>query len=857
MRLAAFVEDPVARRSPAVLTALLLAVLAGCSSQRAAAPTPVTETESRPAPAPAPEPLPGPIEKFVRGKERMRGLFEVVLDRASARVWLQLPKPDADGIVAEFLYVEALAHGLGSNPVGLDRGQLGETRVVRLRRIGRRLFVEQPNLAYRAVSESADERKSVEEAFARSILWAGKVAAEDPDGSFLVEFTDFVVRDAHDLAAKLESSGQGAYTLDKERSTLDPQMVLAFPDNLEFQALLTLAGKKPGPEVRSVTPTPEAITLVQHHSFVRLPDAGYTPRAFDPRSGALTIGYTDYAAPLDAPLEKRWIVRHRLHKKDPRAARSEPVKPIVYYVDRGAPEPVRLALIEGASWWNRAFEAAGYIDAFRVELLPEGAHPLDVRYNVIQWVHRSTRGWSYGSGVVDPRTGERIKGHVSLGSLRVRQDRRIFEGLLGAGDTGSGSPDDPVQLALARIRQLSAHEVGHTIGFAHNFAASTFAGRASVMDYPAPWVRVGENETLDVSAAYGVGVGVWDEFTVRYAYTDFAPGTDERAALIAMLDDAEAKGLRFLTDQDARPVGSAHPRAHLWDNGNDAAAALGEALEVRRIALERFGTGNLPAGEPLALLQETFVPVYLFHRYQLEAAVKMVGGVNYRHKVNGDGQPLASMVTAPRQRAALEAVLEALSPVRLDIREDILSLLLPRAYGLAPTQTELMRSRTAPIFDTMGAVATAMDLGVRLLLVPERCARLVDQERRDPNQLGLTGVIDALIERAFDRREDSERLRSLQRLFQRITVDRLMERAFDSDSPDAVRVVIEDRLALLQRRLMRRGEASQGLDAAHDAMIARDLDRFLYQREWNGPTGWRALPEPPGAPIGTDSQWCD
>ena len=830
-----------------VRTALVALTLfaVGCGDSVTTAP----QTDPADASPARPAPKPGSIEAFVKDKERLPGFFDVIIDRDAAKIWLELPAADDDGLVAELLYVEGLAHGLGSNPVGLDRGKIGSTRVVRFERIGRKLFVVQPNLAFRATTDNADERRAVEQAFARSILWSGNVVAEAKDGRFIVDFTGFVVRDAFGVVETLRASEQGTFKLDAKRSTLDPRAVLAFPDNLEFEALLTFGSTKPGPEVRRVTPTPEAVTLVQHHSLVRLPDDDYEPRRFDPRSGALAIEFADYAAPLDEPIEKRWIVRHRLQKKDPTAARSAPVEPIVYYVDRGAPEPVRQALIEGASWWNQAFEAAGYVDAFQVKLLPADAHPLDVRYNVIQWVHRQTRGWSYGGGVVDPRTGERIKGHVSLGSLRVRQDRRIFEGMLGATNSGTGTADDPVQLALARIRQLSAHEVGHTIGFAHNFSASTWGGRASVMDYPAMWIRPAEDGTLDVSSVYDVGIGAWDETTVQYAYGDFPAGTDEDAALDAILRESALRGEEFISDGDARPVGGAHPTAHLWDNGRDAAASLREVLEVRRIALENFDLDNLPTGEPIGLLQQTFVPVYLYHRFQMEAAVKLIGGLDYAYAVGENGSAFARVVDEERQRDALDALLECIQPATLDIPDSTLALLAPRPYGYQGANRELMKSSSAPAFDALGAASTAADATLRLILAGPRCARLVDQERRMQTDFGLDEVLDALLESAFDRRAETERERAIQREVQRVLVDRMIERAFDDATPNAVRVVIEDRLARLQNRLVRRG-GGEGIDAAHDTILARDLDRFLYQREWNEPTGWRPEALPPGSPIG-------
>ena len=820
---------------------LLTLLLAACTTPKT--PPATTPAEQTP-PAKA-----NAIDEFADGKRRLDGMFEVLVDDAAARIYIVLPSPDEDGDVAELIYVEALATGIGSNPVGLDRGQLGDSRIIKLRRIGARLFVEQPNFDYRALSDNDAERRAVEQSFATSILWSGKVVATDEDGRFVADFTDFIVRDAHGAATSLERMNEGHYTLDLKRSTADTKATLAFPDNLEFEAILTFGGRQPGRHVRSVTPTPDAITVTQHHSLIRLPEPGYTPRAFDPRAGSFATSFLDYAVPLEESMRVNWINRHRLTKTSPGAAPSPVVEPIVYYVDPGAPPRVQQALIEGASWWADAFEAAGFEDAFRVEVLPDGAHPLDVRYNVIQWVHRSTRGWSYGSGVIDPRTGEFIKGHVSLGSLRVRQDRRIFEGLLGAENTGSGDANDPVELALARIRQLSAHEVGHTLGMRHNFCASTYGGRASVMDYPAPWITVGEEGELDTSNAYGVGIGIWDEFATRYAYSEF--DTDDASALEALVQEALQAGLVFGGDGDARPAGSSHPTAHLWDNGTDPAAELANVMEVRSIALSDFGAHNLTAGTPLAELQETFALVYFYHRYQVEAAAKLVGGVDYRFNVAGDGQDLQQPLDPDIQRAALTAVLATLDPVELEIADATLAALTPSTVPGTGRDRERFESNTSPNFDARGAAISAIDHVVSLLLVPERCARLNEQERIDSQHLGLAEVLDEMSEVAFDRRARTERLRSLQRGMQSVFVTRMIERASDPATPDDVRSAIEMHLQVLQRRLARRS-ASEGPDAAHDAMLARLLDRFLNQNAWGSEVTVTPLDLPPGSPIGSE-----
>ncbi len=594
--------------------------------------------------------------------------------------------------------------------------------------------------------------------------------------------------------------------------------------------------------------------MVQHHSLIRLPDDGYRPRAFDPRSGSYPVAFTDYAAPLDQPILRHYLVRHRLEKKDPAAAVSEPVEPLVYYVDRGAPEPIRSALIEGASWWSEAFEAAGFENAFQVKLLPAGVDPLDVRYNVIQWVHRSTRGWSYGGGVIDPRTGELIKGHVTLGSLRVRQDRLIFEGLAGTAETGSGRPDDPVRLALGRIRQLAAHEVGHTLGLAHNFAASTF-GRASVMDYPAPLVTVGAGGKLDFSQAYATGIGAWDVQAIRYAYSEFPPGADEAAGLAKILAENRARGMVFLTDEDARPPGAAEPFANLWDNLADPVAGLENTMAVRKVALAAFGADNVPPGEPLSLLQEALVPVYFFHRYELQAAVKAVGGLEYRYSLRGDPEAAAKPVDAALQRRALDEVLATVRPAFLDLPEPVLELVLPRAFGYPPHR-ELIDSRTSPAFDALGAASTAAEMAFSGLLQPERAARLVDLHRRHSELPSLDEVLDRVVDAAFgpataaSQPQEAERLAEIGRTVQSAAVRSLVELASDPGATPAVRSRVE---ATLDRLASRLGKGAPGGDAAavaHRAYLAREIARFLERRrQESSPLPAPAAP-PPGDPIG-------
>mgnify|MGYP003869074617 CR=1 FL=1 len=597
------------------------------------------------------------------------------------------------------------------------------------------------NYDYRAVSDNPDERQSVEEAFAQSVLWGFTIAA-GKGNRLLVDATKFFLRDAHDVTGRLKQGKQGQYKLDESRSAMYLKRTKNFPKNTEFEATLTFTGNPEGGYIRSVTPSPEAVTVRQHHSFVELPDSDYQPRVFDPRCGYFQISYQDYATPITEPLVKRLITRHRLEKKNPTANMSEPVEPIIYYLDRGAPEPIKSALIEGATWWNQAFEAAGYKNAFQVKELPADADPMDVRFNLIQWVHRSTRGWSYGSSVIDPRTGEIIKGHVSLGSLRVRQDFLIAQGLL-PGYTEDGVTPDPqlLEMALARLRQLSAHEVGHTIGLAHNFAAST-NDRASVMDYPHPYVTLGEDGKADFSKAYDDKIGAWDKRTVLYGYQNFPKGTNEKEALQTILEENNEMGLQYISDQDARPAGGAHPAAHLWDSGNSPTEELTRMMEVRKKSLQNLSLKSLPEGIPVAHLENILVPIYLSTRYQVEAVAKLIGGVNYEYLVNSktlkkQQTPLVTPVNGNLQDEALLILLETLKTDYLKIPSSILDIIPPQPIGYSRDR-ELFKTQTSMVFDPLGAAKISANNTLKFLLNPERLARVIDHYAR--NKAGFNSL---------------------------------------------------------------------------------------------------------------------
>jgi hypothetical protein len=634
--------------------------------------------------------------------------------------------------------------------------------------------------------------------------------------------------------------------LDKSRSAVYLPQTKNFPQNTELEATITLVNNdgETGNYVQSVTPSPEAITLRMHHSFVQLPDNNYTPRVFDPRSSFIDISYFDYSTPVYESIDKYLVMRHRLQKKDPSAAKSEAVKPIVYYLDNGTPEPIRSALLEGAQWWNQAFEAAGYINAFQVKILPDSADPMDIRYNMINWVHRSTRGWSYGAAVIDPRTGEIIKGNVSLGSLRVRQDYLIATGLLAPFENGLPVDNKMLTMALQRLKQLSAHEVGHTLGLMHNYSASA-VNRSSVMDYPPPSVSLNANGDIDISNAYTNEIGEWDKVSINWGYQDFPKGTDEKVALNRIMSDAYQKGLQFISDRDARAVGGLHPTAHLWDNGSNPVDELKIAMKVREKALSQFSEKDIRPGTPMAFLEDVLVPVYLYHRYQTEAVTKIVGGMNYKYALRGDGQMVTQSVSKEEQSKALDALIATIDPSVLVLPERITKLIPPRPSGYEYTR-ELFKKRTGLAFDALSPAETAADMPLSFLFNSERMNRMVEYQVQNGG-LGLNEMIDKLVNATWKaaRKKGMEGLIQIQT--EQVLLTYLLAASVNDDNSFITKSVIQKELSDLKTFIEAKKKTSTDLTYTGHLILAMER---MKSPEKAKPTIHAAIP--PGSPIGCE-----
>ncbi|OAQ38234.1 peptidase [Pedobacter psychrophilus] len=781
------------------------------------------------------------IENKTKEFTKYPGYFNFYWDDSSGKIYLEIDKFNQ-----EFLYVTSLPFGVGSNDLGLDRGQIGGNKILKFVKIGPKVLLQQPNYDYRAITNNIDEKNSVEQAFASSVIFGFKAEAMDGD-KVLIDLTPFLMRDVHQIGDKLAAMGQGSYKTDESRSAIYLENTKNFPKNTEFESIITLTGTAKGREIRSVTPDPDNVTVHTHQSFIELPDSNYQFRKFDPRAGFYNLDFMDYATPIDQNIVKKLMVRHRLQKKDPSAAVSEAVNSIVYYIDRGAPEPIRSALMDGAKWWNQAFEAAGYKDAFQVKLLPEGVDPMDIRYNLVQWVHRSTRGWSYGESITDPRTGEIIKGQVSLGSLRVRQDYLIATGLLLPYGDEKQQEDQMMKMSLARIRQLAAHEIGHTLGIQHNFAAST-NNRASVMDYPFPHIKMDAKGNIDLSDTYAVGIGSWDKRAVLYGYQDFPKQTNEEEALNNIFKETLKQGFSFISDADSRPESSAHPAAHLWDDGKDPIATLDTLMNIRKTILNKFSDKAIKTGMPMATIEEALVPIYLLHRYQIEAVSKIVGGLNYTFALKGDGQLVTSFVNPQVQQQAFDKLLSVISPDNLILPESLIANIPPRPIGY-PRSRETFKTNTGLTFDALSPAESLTGTTLNFLLNPERLERIIEHHARDNKQPSLEGMLGQLINQTFKSSYISQdNLKGeIARMVQVLTVNQILNTLGANRTSENVKArllsAINDIKGICNIRLT-------GINAGTSQLILNRIKRFEEH-----PEDFK-LPEPiampDGSPIGDD-----
>lgn len=806
------------------------------------------------------------IDDRTSGLRKIDGFFPLYWDERAGTMLLEIPRLDY-----EFLMSTGLSAGLGSNDLGLDRGQGGQGKIVKFQRVGPKVLLLQPNQSFRSTSTNPLERKAVEDSFAKSVLWGFTVAAES-NGRVLVDATDFFLRDVHGAIGGIRP---GNYRLDRSRSTFALDYTKAFPKNTEVDMLLTFvndavnqrsgAGPAQGPNqinvtggggggggfggnlfsgtVASVTPTADSVTIREHLSFVELPPTGFQPRVDDPRAGYGGLSFVDYSQPIGEPIVFRYMRRHRLEKKDPSAAISEPVKPIQYWVDSGAPEDVKMALIEGAMWWNQAFEAAGFRNAFKVDVLPGDADPMDVRYNMINWVHRSTRGWSTGGSMSDPRTGEIIKATVTLGSLRDRQDYMIFEGLTSPYQTGTERPELLYQSALARIRQLSAHEVGHTLGLGHNYYDST-KGWISVMDYPHPLEELKADGTVDIFRAYEARIGDWDKVAINFGYRQFPAGADATGALAKILDDAWAQDLRYFTNQDT----DIHPRTDQWSNGVNQADELSRLMKIRRAALNRMGEKTIRLDAPMATIEEPFAPIWMYHRYAVESASSMIGGQDFVYAMRGDGRTPVKWETAANQRKAIESLVATLKPSELTVPKQILDAIPPRPPGFG-FHRELFPRTTGEGFDPLAPGTIAADVTIGFVLQNDRAARMVAQNAVEPSLPGLGEVIDALVKATFDAPTASPYEAEVRRAAERVMVDRLTWLAMSAPNGQ-VRAVASLKLQKLGDRLRGDAAGKAEADQAQQTLLAADIKRFLERPSADPSKIIPANPAPPGAPIG-------
>ena len=822
----------------AVLT-LTTTLLASCAPATSGAAAPAPGGAAGPGQADRPQAAaPGAAAAAATASDH---ILPIRHDAATGRVLLTIPR-----MGEEMLYLNTLATGLGTTAASLDRGQTGGSALVRFERRGPRVLLVQPNPGFRAVTTDTLVQRTVEESFTRSIMASFQVQSEGPAGT-VVDATDFFLSDMYGISSRLRSAGMGNLRIDANRSYIDGARTASFPENTEVRAVLTYITEEPAGGLNRMAPDGRWVTFEQQHSFVKLPDPPLAIRPFDPRSGMFSYSFFDFAQGFDSDYRQRGTARWRLEPRDTaaylRGELTEPVKPIIYYLDPGIPEPYRTAYFEGGRWWNSMFEAAGWRNAFRVEPLPEGVDPMDSRYPVIYAVHRTERGPSVGPSFRDPRTGEIVGTVIRMDSYRSLVDHDIYMGLLPAAQAG-GLQLSAEQFAMARRRQHTAHEIGHTLGIAHNFIAAT-PGRASVMDYPYPLIELDAQGRLDISRAYAPGGGAHDTLAIRYAYTWYPNAQAERAGLQQIVREAEARGLRFVADAHAGATGSI-PAATQWIEGDDMLSALDRTMAVRRLLLQHFDERAAQPGEPLAVLNRRLSHVYLHHRYAVAGATKYVGGMDFGYALAGEATTPTRTIPAAEQRQALQSIATTLRPAELRLPDRIVSLIPPVPYGFDGDLTAIP-SPAGTAFDPVNLAHSFAQEVVDGLLHPVRANRVAVQSARDPQQLSLNDVITALVNATWATPEPARSPNALdaplRRVAQRAVLDGILDLAGARNATPDVRAVAEQHLQQLLQRVSA-APAGSAEERAHRATARRDIERYF-----RGEDDRAARPRPSPIPL--------